>query len=92
MLQAMHCVADATPAIAAAVEAAAAAGSAVAASPVPLARPGVVTCQATSMFGDVLHLVVTHGVHRAYVVDPDQIPVGVLTLTDVLQVIANACQ
>eukprot|EP00877_Chromochloris_zofingiensis_P006373 jgi/Chrzof1/198/Cz01g06220.t1 len=90
--QAMHCVADATPAIAAAVEAAAAAGSAVAASPVPLARPGVVTCQATSMFGDVLHLVVTHGVHRAYVVDPDQIPVGVLTLTDVLQVIANACQ
>jgi predicted transcriptional regulator len=31
------------------------------------------------------------GIHRVYVVDPDQRPAGVVTTTDVLQLLSCAC-
>lgn len=42
------------------------------------------TAQATSTLGELLGLYVRRGVHRVYVVDPDQRPVGLVTLSDVL--------
>jgi len=55
--------------------------------------PGVFTCQATACLADLVRMLgaPAAGIHRAYVVDPDQRPAGVVTGTDVLSLLAAAC-
>lgn len=55
--------------------------------------PGVYTCQATASLEELVRMLGApqHGIHRVYVVDPDQRPAGVVTGTDVLQLLSTAC-
>lgn len=46
-----------------------------------------VTCMPSCTFGELLNLMVSHRVHRVYVVDNNHRPVGLVTATDVLRVI-----
>ncbi|KAF6255626.1 hypothetical protein COO60DRAFT_1627468 [Scenedesmus sp. NREL 46B-D3] len=55
--------------------------------------PGAYTCQATASLEELVRMLGApqHGIHRVYVVDPDQRPAGVVTATDVLQLLSTAC-
>jgi CBS-domain-containing membrane protein len=55
--------------------------------------PGVYTCQATASLEELVKMLGApqHGIHRVYVVDPDQRPAGVVTGTDVLHLLSTAC-
>ena len=44
----------------------------------------------TDSFGAAVDLLATSGLHRVYVVDGDNRPVGVFTLTDVIRVVSAA--
>lgn len=50
-------------------------------APEPLSPSTTVSCMYTY----------SAGIHRVYVVDPDQRPAGVVTTTDVLQLLSYAC-
>ncbi len=60
---------------------------------VPAAGPpaGLLCCSPESTFAEVLQLVASERVHRAYVVDQAGRPVGVVTLTDILHLVSEAC-
>lgn len=55
--------------------------------------PSIYTCQATASLEELVKMLGTphHGIHRVYVVDPDQRPAGVVTGTDVLSLLSAAC-
>ncbi len=52
---------------------------------------GLLCCKPESTFAEVLEMVALERVHRAYVVDEAGKPVGVVTLTDMLQLVSEAC-
>lgn len=52
---------------------------------------GLLCCKPESTFAEVLEMVALERVHRAYVVDEGCRPVGVVTLTDMLQLVSEAC-
>lgn len=54
-----------------------------------LRRPRLVTCTAAATFEEVLKLLVHNSVHRVYVMDDLSLPIGVITPTDILQLLAG---
>jgi len=52
-------------------------------------RVPLVTCSPDSKFLDVLKLFSKHKVHRVHIVDPDQKPVDIITLSNVLDTVVN---
>ena len=55
-----------------------------------LRRPRLVTCTPAATFEEVLKLLVQHSVHRVYVIDDLSLPIGVITPTDILKLLAGA--
>lgn len=49
------------------------------------AEISVISCSVQDTLEDVMKLLVTNKVHRVYIVDEKQLPVGVVTLTDILK-------
>lgn len=53
-------------------------------------RPAIVTCFATDTLESVIKQLATHKVHRIYVVNSNKQPQGVITLTDIIELVARA--
>jgi CBS domain-containing protein len=60
---------------------------------VPGALPQEIVCaDRRDTLGELLEKLVTHRLHRLYVVDFDTRPVGIITLTDILRKLVELCQ
>eukprot|EP00878_Enallax_costatus_P026742 GHUV01028728.1.p1 GENE.GHUV01028728.1~~GHUV01028728.1.p1 ORF type:complete len:303 (+),score=96.34 GHUV01028728.1:528-1436(+) len=54
--------------------------------------PEVLSCSPDCTFSTALQLMATHNLHRLHVLDDQQRPVGIITITDLLRVIVGATE
>jgi hypothetical protein len=54
-------------------------------------KAGLLSCGAGATVSEVFRMVASERVHRVYVVDEAGRPVGVVTLTDLLELVSEAC-
>lgn len=52
----------------------------------------LVLCRRGSTLGEVINMLVKHRIHRVYVVDDEEKPIGIVTHTDILRAVCKVCQ